>query len=898
MKGYLGLANRNLIRHKKNTLVCIIGIMIGAIIMTTTSIIYNAERNTFSDTLKSAIGLYDIKFVDLNKDQVEKLKHDGRLSNTALYKQIGVSEMHTESGGKKCYNVLALSDDAYKNVFKLDIILGRIPENGNEILVDSSVITTIKGNIRIGDNIDIDVMSGQVDVDDLNFVNEYKTNPIPYKMQSIIEKREKKTYKVVGIFQSSEEYKYQATNMFTKLNDEDIKSMSKLDLFASVKITGIEGSVANDLGIRYGAKTMFTPLPQGYIKSQVKFINTDGAKIDGSIGILGGILVMSIVLIFVFGIIYNAFNISIAERLKQFGMLRAIGAKRSQIGVIIFYEAIVEYIIGIILGVTLGLINTKVLLAIFEKVFKLDFSYIKVGLDFYKIIFILLTMLIIVMLAAYRALFKDIKLSPIQSMNEGILLDTAQITSIENNKKINRINKIFNIEGELSYKNLSRNRIRNKTCLKSIAISMILIMFFFGQMSFYKIQENNIMPSNNWDIKYSKFNKPILDKDISNLKSISGVENVYTDRIISIGLPMEKNKINNEILAGIKSFSETLGFPKSEYKNYCILKTLFRSVDENTLNAYKDNLKVGELNYSKLKEDGIILVSSGTSKVAINRGATGIEYMFNDVEKVVDVKVGDKVRIPLREKFTSGDDMSRYFNSGEVYTSKFKEFTVVGIVNKDSLLDAINDKDVENLTREQLTFITANEAFLKNNVNGSNEIDIKTNASGDREKTVNSIREYAASNYDRYTDFYAKKVKFKEDTNKSLCWDINFEINILIIVIINIINTFNANILVRRKELGALRAIGTTQKQLDKMLLLETVFLALTASGFGLVLGALPAYLSQMSMKNLNKNTHVIFAIIIPLTIIAAIIICILSTIHPIRKLKNFSIVDNIRNEE
>ncbi|SHJ30612.1 MacB-like core domain-containing protein [Clostridium cavendishii DSM 21758] len=901
MRGYLELANRNLIRHKKNTLVCIIGIIIGTVIMTITSIIYEAENNTLQDSLKKAIGFYDVRFENLNKEQVEKLKKDKRVSNTAIYKKVGVSEIEGRNIKQYC-DVLALGEDAYNKVFNLDIIAGRRPENGNEILMENAVALNMESSVKIGDIVELDILTGKVEANDLN--NNYIYNEMKrqmsavesYKIQSVIEKKEKKKYKLVGIFQSPEEYSNQAINMFTKLNAEDINSMNSLDLFALVNLQVLlpEQRIADDLGIKYIPKTKFTPLPQGNIDSQIKFVDyTSVKKTHGGLGFLGAGIIMFVIGIFIFGVTYNVFNISIAERLRQFGILRAIGATRRQLGMLVFYEAFVECIIGITIGIMLGIINTKGLLFVFSKVLNLDFSYINVSLSLFKLIIIIVIMFFIVMLAAYIALFKDSILSPIQSMSEVTLLNIKNLNETKNYKKVKKIKKMFNIEGELAYKNLSRNEKRNKKCLKSISVSMVIILFFFCQVSFYKVEKVNVMPSSKWDINYLRINSPIFKEDISNLKRIQGVEEVYSNKTTSLGVPIEKNKVNNKVMISFESYMKNFNVPERCYKNYYALNTLFRGVDEKSLDLYKSNLKEGELNYNKLKDNGIIIVNSGTTNQAINRGFN-VDYEFYDMENILNVKVGDKLKIPIREKLNNYSDMEKYFNND---TSDFKEFTVLAIVDKDVFLDNMSNRNPKNLTHD-VTFITANEVFDKEKIDTTSNLFIKTNKSLNREDILKGIGQVASVHYDSYTDFYSRMVDYNNSVTRSLCWDINFAINILIIVIINIMNTFNANILIRNKEFGALRAIGTTKKQLNNMLLLEVIFLGIVASVFGLIFGSFPACLSQMSMNNFNKSTFSMIVIITCLTIIALIIICVLSTLIPLRKLKNLSIVDNIRNEE
>ena len=59
--------------------------------------------------------------------------------------------------------------------------------------------------------------------------------------------------------------------------------------------------------------------------------------------------------------IKNSFDISITEKVKQYGMLRSIGATKKQIRSNVFYEATILGLIGIPLGILLGLLASYIL---------------------------------------------------------------------------------------------------------------------------------------------------------------------------------------------------------------------------------------------------------------------------------------------------------------------------------------------------------------------------------------------------------------------------------------------------------------------------------------------------------------------------------------------------------
>jgi putative ABC transport system permease protein len=77
-------------------------------------------------------------------------------------------------------------------------------------------------------------------------------------------------------------------------------------------------------------------------------------QIDGLVKLVYALLFFAI-LISLFGIA-NTLALSIHERTRELGMLRAIGMSRRQVRTMIRYEAVITALIGAILGMVLGIV--------------------------------------------------------------------------------------------------------------------------------------------------------------------------------------------------------------------------------------------------------------------------------------------------------------------------------------------------------------------------------------------------------------------------------------------------------------------------------------------------------------------------------------------------------------
>ena len=93
--------------------------------------------------------------------------------------------------------------------------------------------------------------------------------------------------------------------------------------------------------------------PNIVIEDQAQFVTSQGNQIDTLLNAITGLLVFS-VLIAVLGII-NTLALSVVERTRELGLLRAVGLQRRQVRRMIRVESVVIALYGALLGVGVGL---------------------------------------------------------------------------------------------------------------------------------------------------------------------------------------------------------------------------------------------------------------------------------------------------------------------------------------------------------------------------------------------------------------------------------------------------------------------------------------------------------------------------------------------------------------
>src|SRR5262249_33495578 len=94
------------------------------------------------------------------------------------------------------------------------------------------------------------------------------------------------------------------------------------------------------------------PNAEGQTISQVK--TNEAAGLDAVLNVLYVLLALS-VLVALFGIV-NTLVLTVFERTRELGMLRAVGMTRRQVRRMIRYEAVITALIGAAIGMALGIV--------------------------------------------------------------------------------------------------------------------------------------------------------------------------------------------------------------------------------------------------------------------------------------------------------------------------------------------------------------------------------------------------------------------------------------------------------------------------------------------------------------------------------------------------------------
>ncbi|MGL5353759.1 MAG: ABC transporter permease, partial [Clostridium sp.] len=638
MKSYKGLVSRYIKNEKRSVIPIFISIVLTiSVIISVTFITKNIVEND-GETKKILYGDYDIRLQKINSERLDKIKKNENIkdftlgkSNEALAiesveKNTGVNYKEDSEQEKVSNNAnrLELIDeyavekrflDEYLN-FK--IIDGRLPENDNEIILDKSVINMLPENSKVGSIIEFSIM--QTRDNRLNKINDVELEgsdeEVKEKEESIkkaIEEQrvkeneefknsKKVNYKIVGIIEIDKADILFGNKIIRLLTSEEIRdNTQEFEAFAYLNDSSKEAEIAKELGLKYIKPGVGMTSKYGYESSDIKYPGYD--KGDYSSIINNGLskTILSIAIIFCFLAVYNTFQASIANRIKIYGILRAIGGSMGQIRYLIYFESLILYIVAIPIGVLLGyfitwiesyvLINYLGLLEKFNMTINLEVVIIST-----------ISTLFILLLSIRIILKKEGKLTPIEAIVDARGLNRA-CDKVKNDKnsydeeryikelldyekttvKFKIMRKLFKFEGELAQKNITRDIKTNKLSKVTIFIAMSISIFFFLQIVNATVNGKSLIKTNKWDVEIKLKGQDYKESVINEIKAVNGVEDVYkySKRKAAVVVPGEALSRNlKDLLVQMHRGSVKDGGVKGITANII-------GLDEKTLNLYK-----------------------------------------------------------------------------------------------------------------------------------------------------------------------------------------------------------------------------------------------------------------------------------------------------------------------
>lgn len=489
--------------------------------------------------------------------------------------------------------------------------------------------------------------------------------------------------------------------------------------------------------------------------------------------------------------ISNTFNISVMERIRQFGLLRCIGASRSQVKKIVrregFYVLLRALPVGLALGIGVSLVCTLILKFMVSAYYG-DMNVLNVSLI--GIAAGAAVGVLSVFLASSSPAKKASRVSPVNAVTG------SNEFSISKKRKQGWLTRMFRVETALGLNNAFLKKKTFVLMVFSIAVSIIM---FFGFQVLLDFTYSSMKVTKPYTPDISVVSEQKISGDLqTRIAALPGVDKVYGRMFGYVNASFDPSRLTESYRQEIGGIEQTGdGFFTPKEKSWLI------SYDQNQLEWAKEDLLEGTLSEKDLNEKGgVIAVAS---------------HLRNNVtSNTCSLRLGDKVRIETPDGL--------------------KEMTVTGIL-----------RSVPFSSPElcMTTFITTEQNFTMLTGENSYEIlDVQLDSSG-QEQTVTGIKGMLGSG-DTFSDRRQKNEENDQIFLSMAVFVYGFLAVIAMISILNIINTMNTSVASKIRYLGILRAVGISGRQLQKMIWTEAAAYSLT----GCVLGSALGILLQMTLMD------------------------------------------------
>lgn len=374
---------KSLRANKVRTLVTIAGVALAAALLTAVLTTY-ASLNDFLYRNEAALAGTWMACVEADgssalDEKIADAQADSQVSGTAIMRDIGFAELTADQQDTQgTYLAIRSIEGDVGDICGIEPSEGRLPENEHEIMLFAT--WNDYGGVSLGDTVTFDVgqrvarlapgeegsMSAgtmtaswgvQGEAHESEITDGTPLNSSMGVLEADIDggifneditNTEESTYTVVGFYDRPDYALSTAAGMVGVT-----AGGTAPDAFTDVFFT--LNDVANTQQVEEAAEALF---PDEHVVLHTAMLRYMGVSSDSSIwATFYGLVVVlaAVIVVACVSLIFNAFNISVAERIKQFGLLSSVGASRRQLRRAVVLEGAIVAVIGIPCGLLIGL---------------------------------------------------------------------------------------------------------------------------------------------------------------------------------------------------------------------------------------------------------------------------------------------------------------------------------------------------------------------------------------------------------------------------------------------------------------------------------------------------------------------------------------------------------------
>lgn len=789
----------NFKKNKKRNFLIGIAIALTSFLLTAAPTVIVGYVRIHNQAVNECYPTFHAMFRDVDSRKAKEIQEDSRIEQAGFREDPAVIDCDNNSDAR--ISMLSI-DQTAAELSGQELAEGKFPEKGNEIAVSERILEAIGRTGTIGDRI-----------------------TISFQAAGGKESGQSREFTIVGMIEDSE-ISIREKMYFAFVSDAFARDILKEDEHQYrmyFRMNHIEGKTTDDikeqiemLGREYGIKENDITLNNEYLHANYVDPTT----------YIGLALILTVIALVGIFTIYGIYYVSMLDKVREYGRLRAIGATKRQIRQLVFREGLAVAAIAIPVGIILGLLSGVLVIRMAESMGvdggDIVSARIRQVIESHEVNliqpWIILFSLLVSLATVYLSLLRPMRAASRISAIEALRWQGKKASSNKLRKGYEEINIT-----RLTIVNLSRNKKRTAMTIFTLGATGILFIVAATvcscidpevltrqelrgdiQISIDSWEEMST-ERELWNIQQKN---PLTEELQKKILETEGVMDIDVDTAVSVGLEGPKEADGRPLQSSIKGISR-------------------RAMEE--LECY---VVEGSLEEPSLADgSGIIL-----------------GRRFRDrFEEMKDWKPGTKIRMELAD-------------GAERFT---REFRIAAIVDGPISLGGV----WLSMPAEAL------QSLCETNLTDCLEITVET---GMEEQAAEMIRQLTEGlefvEIKTYTEVYET-----EERGVRLilygCYGILLIFGL--IGILNLVNTMINSVYIRRRELGMLQAIGMSGRQTVRMLQVEGLFYTLGTLALSLGLGSLLGYAAFVWSKEegiMSITTYqypVIPAVILSLTVLA-----------------------------
>jgi putative ABC transport system permease protein len=561
-------------------------------------------------------------------------------------------------------------------------------------------------------------------------------------------------------------------------------------------------------------------------------------------------------------LIINTFSILVAQRSRELALLRALGASRRQVTRSVLLEALVIGVVGSTLGLLLGFGLAIALRTLFGN-FGLDLSGTPLVFQWTTGVIGYAVGIVVTLIAAYLPARRASRIAPVAAMRDDIALPESSL----------RRRMIVGVALTLLGAGMMTAGLvgEGNTGASMVGIGVLGVLLGVALMS------------------------PVLGRPV-----LQGLGAAYQAMFGTVGTLARENTLRNprrtaatasalmiglalvttmSVLGASINKSIEVAVQEEFTTDYLVSSPTFQSFSTGIAERIRDIDGVGEV--VQQQSLGSNIDGDGSFINAADGGAVAEVYDIPVATGTLDVGRGG-IAVSEQKADSLGVDV------GDTVTLTFpagnQEAEVQGIYEQSNIL---NDALVPLSTLEAAQIPRQDSVVSVNAAEGTSPDELGT-----------ALEEVVA-------DLPIVTVQNQEDFTEAQRASVNTLLNLIyallglaiIIAVLGIVNTLALSVIERTREVGLLRAVGLSRRQLRRMVRLEAIAIAVLGAVLGIVMGLVFGVVLQQALADQGITDLAVPVWQLVLFVVVAAVVGVLAAVLPARRAAKLDVLKAITTE-